>query len=187
VVLALPEPATAPGFVKAMWRYARGVALAAQERTDEAANEIAAIEALERHEDLAKLAGAGIPGPEVLRIAREVLSGRIAQVRGNSAAAIAAFERAAALQDGLAYMEPPYWYYPVRQSLGAALLTAGRVSEAEEAFRAALRRAPGSGWALFGLMEAAKARGDSAAAQGAEARLAKAWIGERRLLDLKRL
>ena len=187
VVLALPEPGNAPAFVKAMWRYARGVALAAQERTDEAANEITAIEALERHEDLAKLAGAGIPGPEVLKIAREVLTGRTAQVRGDSAAAIAAFERAAALQDGLAYMEPPYWYYPVRQSLGAALLTAGRVSEAEKEFRAALRRAPGSGWALFGLMEAAKARGDSGAAQDAEARLAKAWIGDRRLLDLKRL
>jgi tetratricopeptide (TPR) repeat protein len=84
-------------------------------------------------------------------------------------------------------MEPPYWYYPVRQSLGAALLMAGRADEADEAFRAALRRAPNSGWALFGLMEAAKARGDAAAAQDAEARLAKAWIGDRRLLNLKRL
>jgi tetratricopeptide (TPR) repeat protein len=186
-ILALPAPENAPSYVKAMWRYARGVALAASERTDEAANEIAAIEALEPQEDLAKLASAGIPAPDVLKIAREVLGGRIALTRGNSSAAIAAFERAAALQDGLAYMEPPYWYYPVRQSLGAALLLAGRATEAEEAFRAALRRAPNSGWALFGLMESAKSRGDSAAAQEAEARLAKAWIGDRRLLDLKRL
>ena len=186
-VLAFPAPENAPSYVKAMWRYSRGVAFAAKGRTEEAANEVAAIEALERQEDLAKLVSAGIPGPDVLKIAREVLSGRIAQVRGDSSAAIAAFERAAALQDGLAYMEPPYWYYPVRQSLGAALLMAGRVNDAEEAFRAALRRAPGSGWALFGLMEAAKARGDTAAAQEAEARLARAWVGERNLLDLKRL
>ena len=84
-------------------------------------------------------------------------------------------------------MEPPYWYYPVRQSLGVALLSAGRVDEAEEAFRAALRRAPNNGWALFGLLQAAKARGDVAAAQEAEARLAKVWIGDRSLLDLSRL
>src|SRR4051812_24782679 len=122
-----------------------------------------------------------------LQIAREVLTGRIAQAKGDLPAAIAAFERAAVLQEGLAYMEPPYWYYPVRQSLGAALLAAGRVTEAEEAFQAALRRAPNNGWALFGLMEAAKARSNGAAAQDAETRLAKVWVGDRSLLELKRL
>ena len=66
-------------------------------------------------------------------------------------------------------MEPPYWYYPVRQSLGAALLLAGRADEAEQAFQAALKRSPNSGWALFGFMEVAKARGDKAAEQDAEA------------------
>ena len=84
-------------------------------------------------------------------------------------------------------MEPPYWYYPVRQSLGAALLAAGRVTEAEVAFRAALHRAPNNGWALFGLREAAKARGDGPAAQDAEARLIEVWVGDRSLLELKRL
>src|SRR3982751_4660882 len=170
-VLALTVPDNAPTYVKAMWRYARGLALVAQGRADEAANEIGAIQALEGEDDLAKAASAGIPGPDVLQIAREVLTGRIAQAKGDLPAAIAAFERAAVLQEGLAYMEPPYWYYPVRQSLGAALLAAGRVTEAEVAFQAALQRAPNNGWALFGLTGAAKARGDSAAAQDAEARL----------------
>jgi len=170
-----------------MWRYARGITFVSQGRTDNAENEIAAIRALEGADDLAKAAGAGIPGPAVLGIAREVLGGRIAQANRDLPAAIAAFERAAALQDGLAYMEPPYWYYPVRQSLGAALLAAGRPAEAEEAFRAALRRAPNNGWALFGLAQAAKARGDGAAAQDAEARLDKVWVGDRSLLELNRL
>ena len=67
---------------------------------------------------------------------------RVAQQQGRHEAAIGQFETAAALQDGLAYTEPPYWYYPVRQSLGAALLQAGRVSEAEAQFQAALKRAP---------------------------------------------
>jgi len=186
-VLALTVPDDAPTFVKAMWRYARGITFVSQGRVDNAENEIAAIRALEGADDLAKAAGAGIPGPAVLGIAREVLGGRIAQSNRDLPAAIAAFERAAALQDGLAYMEPPYWYYPVRQSLGAALLAAGRLAEAEEAFRAALRRAPNNGWALFGLAQAAKARGDSAAAQDAEARLDKVWVGDRSLLELNRL
>ena len=186
-VLALTAPDNAPTYVKAMWRYARGLALVSQGHPDNAANEIAAIQALEGEEDLAKAASAGIPGPDVLKIAREVLTGRIAQAKGDLPGAIAAFERAAALQDGLAYMEPPYWHYPVRQSLGAALLAAGRAAEAEEAFQAALRRAPNNGWALFGLREAAKARGDGAAEQDAEARLGKIWVGDRGLLELKRL
>ena len=34
----------------------------------------------------------------------------------------AAYQEAVAVQDGLPYTEPPYWYYPVRQSLGAVRL-----------------------------------------------------------------
>jgi tetratricopeptide (TPR) repeat protein len=185
--LALTVPDNAPTYVKALWRYARGIAFVSLGRLDDVANEIAAIQALEGEDDLAKAASAGIPGPDVLKIAREVLTGRIAQAQGDLPAAIAAFERAAVLQDGLAYMEPPYWHYPIRQSLGATLLMAGRTTEAEAAFQAALHRAPNNGWALFGLVEAAKARGDGAAAQDAEARLTGVWVGDRSLLELKRL
>lgn len=185
-VLSLPVPDNAPTYVKAMRHYARGAALISKGRTDEVQAEISAIESLAGAEDLAKAAAAGIPGPEVLTIAREVLTGRMAMARGDPGAAIPAFERAAVLQESLAYMEPPYWYYPVRQSLGAALLMTGRLDEAEQAFQAALKRAPNSGWALFGLMEVAKARGDTAGRQEAEALLTKVWIGDRSVLDLKR-
>jgi hypothetical protein len=34
-----------------------------------------------------------------------------------------------ALQDSLPYMEPPYWYYPVRQSLAVAGLRSRRLAE----------------------------------------------------------
>jgi cytochrome c-type biogenesis protein CcmH/NrfG len=75
---------------------------------------------------------------------------------------------------------------------GAAIAWSGvahgsRVDEAEQAFQAALKRAPNSGWALFGLVQVAKARGDKSAEQDAEARLSKVWIGDRSVLDLKRL
>lgn len=84
-------------------------------------------------------------------------------------------------------MEPPYWYYPVRQSLGAVQLSMGRVDEALAAFEAALSRAPNNAWAIYGLKEAAAAKNDAAAVAAAEARLARTWVGDPNLLELKRL
>jgi hypothetical protein len=98
-----------------------------QGRPDEVPAEIAAIESLAGAEDLAKAAAAGIPGPEVLTIAREVLRGRITVAKGDAIAAAQAFERAALVQEALVYMEPPYWYYPVRQSVNR-LFTCMRTS-----------------------------------------------------------
>ena len=101
--------------------------------------------------------------------------------------AVTYFEKAAELQDGLPYMEPPYWYYPVRQSLGAALLKAGKLDEAEEQFEASLKRAPANGWSYYGLMEVYKAKGDAQGASDAEAAIAKSWTGDRKLLQLPNL
>jgi tetratricopeptide (TPR) repeat protein len=186
-VLALPHPDKVPPYVEAIWHYARGVAFARLGKLDDAAGEDKAIEQIGQQDSVTGLAHAGIPAPEVLAIARDVLAARMAQVRGDLVAAAAAFERAAARQEALNYMEPPYWYYPIRQSLGAVLLAAGKVDDAERAFQAALRRAPNNGWAIYGLIEVAKARGDGAGQKEQEARLARTWIGDRDLLDLKRL
>jgi tetratricopeptide (TPR) repeat protein len=186
-ILALPEPATAPSYVKAMWHYMRGVGLAQAGRLDEAAAEAQAIAALGAKDDVVALAAAKIPGAETLEIARQVVIGRIAQAKGDASRAAVAFEAAAELQEGLPYMEPPYWYYPVRQSLGAIHLSMGRVEEAQKAFEAALRRAPNNAWAIYGLKETAAAKGDAAAMAAAEARLARTWVGDPQLLELKRL
>jgi tetratricopeptide (TPR) repeat protein len=185
-VLAMTVPDNAPSYVKGIRHYARGSAYASQGRLEQVLNETTALGALEEQEDFAKGTAAGVPGPQVFQIAREILNARVAQAQNDLETAIASYRRAAELQESLPYFEPPYWYYPVRQSLGAALLRAGRNDEAEQAFRAALERAPNSGWALHGLAETAKARGDQAAAQDAEARLVRIWVGDRRLLDLSR-
>jgi len=84
-------------------------------------------------------------------------------------------------------MEPPYWYYPVRQSLAVALMQAGRLDEAEEQFQRALKRAPGNGWSWYGLAELYKARGKADQASKLEADLAKTWIGDRQQLELSKL
>jgi tetratricopeptide (TPR) repeat protein len=107
--------------------------------------------------------------------------------QGDSKAAIAFFEEAATLQDGLRYTEPPFWYYPVRQTLAAALLQAGRLDEAEAQFKRALERAPNNGWSYYGLSRVYAAQGNAAAAKQAEENLAKTWIGNRSLLQLSKL
>jgi tetratricopeptide (TPR) repeat protein len=187
VVLALRAPGDDLPFVKAMWHYARGVAYAARRDFVAGKAEANAIDTLERTADFSLLKSAGIPASEVLQLARAVIEGRLAQAEGDSNKAIEWFEQAAALQDALPYTEPPYWYYPVRQSLAAALMQAGRLGEAEEQFRRALVRAPNNGWSYYGMLELSKARGDAAAAQRAEAELAKTWVGDRRQLQISKL
>jgi tetratricopeptide (TPR) repeat protein len=186
-VLALADPGDAMPFVKAIWHYARGVALVARGDPAAARAEADAIAAIDRTGDFSAFKRENIPSNEVLQIATQVLHGRIAQAERNYAAAIERFSQAATLQAELPYMEPPYWYYPVRQSLGAVLLQAGRLEEAEKEFEQALRRAPNNGWAYYGLVELAKARGNAAATKKAEDALAKIWAGDRGALQLSKL
>jgi tetratricopeptide (TPR) repeat protein len=186
-ILALQAPGDGIPYVKAMWHYARGVAQVARRDFTAAASEGNAIAMLERTADFAVLNASGVPAQDVLKLARTVIQARMAQAQGDTNAAIARFDEAAALQDMLPYMEPPYWYYPVRQSLAAALVQAGRLAEAEDQFQRALKRAPNNGWSYFGLAELYKARGNADEARKAEAELAKTWIGDRKLLQLSNL
>jgi len=186
-ILALPDPGDAIPYVKAIWHYARGVAHAARHDPSAASSEANAIEAIERNADFTLLDASGVPARDVLKLARTVVLGRVAQAQGDFGAAIGQLEQAASIQDALPYTEPPYWYYPVRQSLAAALLQAGRLAEAEDQFRLALKRAPANGWSYFGLRELYKQRGDSAAADKAEADLARTWIGDHQLLQISNL
>jgi tetratricopeptide (TPR) repeat protein len=186
-ILALPDPGDAIPYVKAMWLYARGVALAARRDfagASAAANEI---ENLGRSADFKLLNDSNVPAQDVLRIARTLIVARVAQAKGEYRTAVVQFERAAALQDALPYTEPPYWYYPIRQSLAAALLQAGRYAEAERQFQRALSRAPSNAWSYYGLAELYKARGNATAARKAEAALGRTWIGDRTLLQISNL
>jgi tetratricopeptide (TPR) repeat protein len=186
-ILALPDPGDAIAYAKGIWRYARGIAYVAQRNFDAAAAEANAIAALAREADFSLLKASGVPGQEVMNLAQSVIQGRIAQAQGNFTAAIDHFQQAAAIQDRLPYMEPPYWYYPVRQTLAAVLLQAGRPQDAEDQFMRALKRAPANGWSYYGLSQVYKARGDASAAGQAEAELAKTWIGDRAILQLGNL
>ncbi len=186
-ILALPDPGGKFPFVRAMWHYARGVAYATQGQVERARREAAKIAELHQKTGNDYPADLAPVAPDVLRIARHVVEGRIAQAEGDAERAVKEFEVAIAIQDALPYLEPPFWYYPVRQSLGAALLAAGKPEEAEAAFQRSLEQFPKSGWALYGLMQAQQAQGKTAAAQETEQRFKQAWAGDAKELDLKRL
>lgn len=185
-ILALPAPGPGLPYVEGLWHYARGIAYAAGGDEANALREAASIEQLQQS-DFSDLAQAKVPAKEVLQIANLVIRARTAQEKGDLDGAAKLFRQAAVLEDGLAYMEPAYWYYPIRQSLGAVLLQKGDTEGAEQAFRASLNRVPNNGWALYGLSEVYKKRGDDKRAAATEQLLSKAWAGDRDELSLERL
>lgn len=187
VVLALPAPAEDLPYVKAMWHYARGTAFAAKGDNEAAMAEARAITELRETADFAALVSGGVPAPDSLALARHSVLARVAQADGDLQNAVREFEAAAEIEATLAYMEPPYWYYPVKQSLGAVLLMAGETERAEDVFRSSLATAPNNGWACFGLMQVHKARGEAREVEELQKRLDRTWAGTRELLDLRRL
>lgn len=177
-ILAQSAPPAQQPYPRAIWHYARGLALLARDQPEAAAAELAALSTLADEPALKSLwlSSSNTAAP-VLAIARDVLRGELAARRGDIDGAVAALEQAIAGEDALGYMEPPDWALPVRQSLGAILLEAGRAADAEQAFRADLKTWPENGWSLRGLQQAllAQRRVDEAAAVGARFDVAWQW------------
>ena len=175
-ILAEPKPVHETLFTRAMWHFARGSALAAQGRFDQAVAEGAALQAIAADAALAKMPQFSLNPPDkIVAVAVEVLDGDIAARQKQFDRAIAHFDRAIRLEDGLTYTEPPDWHAPVRHSLGAVLLAAGRPAEAETVYWDDLRRNRENGWALFGVHQALVAQGKRDEAALVEQRLKKAW------------
>jgi predicted Zn-dependent protease len=169
-ILDEPLPPPAQRYATAMAHYARGVASARLGRGVEARAALDTVRAIE----------VAVPADDfrkALTLAGLALEGEIALSARRPAEAVAMFRRAAAIEDGLGYMEPPTWYYPIRHSLGRALLEAGKPAEAEREYREDLRRFPDNGWSLTGLSQALAAQGKEREAATARARHAEVWKG----------
>lgn len=186
-ILAIPAPGEGLPYVKGLWHYARGVAFAEKGDAADARKESAAIQRLRKTGEFDALNEALVPAQDVLQIASHVVEARAAQASGDLKRAANQYRQAIALEDNLAYMEPAYWYYPVRQSLGAVLLQQGDSEGAEKAFRDSLNRVPNNGWALYGLSEVYRKRGDARRVQATEELLSQAWAGTREQLSLNQL
>ena len=114
-------------------------------------------------------------GKSLLEIAKAHLAGEMAARDGKIDEAVAQLQAAIHAEDQLVYDEPPAWYMPVRQRLGAILLAAGRPVQAEKIFREDLDRRPENGWSLYGLAQSLRAQNKLKAAEKIDERFERAW------------
>ncbi len=175
----LKEPAPpADRPVMTAWRhFARGVALARKGQVDQAtAEQTQLVASIARVPDSALFGGTGLESARnVLDIARLVLTARIAAARGTNDAATTFWRQAVAGADRVAYDEPPVWFYPIRESLGAALLQSGRPADAEQVFREDLTRHPRNARSLFGLRESLMQQNKTSDAAWVDSQFKEAW------------
>jgi tetratricopeptide (TPR) repeat protein len=174
-LLTLPPPAESLKLTTIVWHYARACAYAAKGDLEHARADqqlfLAGLTHMPAETPVGTLNTAG----QLFAVARELLEGRMAAAAGDRAAAIPHYEAAARAEDALAYDEPPAWYYPVRESLGGALLADGNAIKAEQVFREDLKNTPRNGRSLFGLWKSLEAQGNRAAAARARADFERVW------------
>jgi tetratricopeptide (TPR) repeat protein len=186
-IMTLAEPDRNLPYIHMAWRYARGTALAGRGDVQGASRELAEIERILRTTDYKPFDAWKIPAQDVTRIAAHVLRARIAQAGKDFDTAVRELEAAIKLQDALPYMEPAYWYYPVRQTLGAVMLMKGDTRAARDTFGESLARMPNNAWALYGLEQAYAREGKKREAKAVEARFRAAWSGGKESIELARL
>ena len=175
-VLAMPPPPPELPYSRAIAQYAHGVALAAKGRFAAAQAMLDSVKQAANGTQAYAAVGWATPSTN-LQIATHALAGEIAARRNALPDAIAHFTEALKLEDAQLYTEPPDWYYPIRHSLAAVLIKAGKPTEAERLYREDLQRFRESGWSLFGLVQALRAQAKHAEAAQVEERLKKAWAG----------
>lgn len=173
-ILAEPRPPPGLPLALAFWHFTRATALTALNRVDEARRETLTFRetaaAVPKDRSFGNNSAA-----DLLAIATHVLEGETAAQTGRLDDAIASLQEGVRLEDNLRYDEPPDWIQPVRHTLGAVLMRADRLAEAESVYRADLLKYPGNGWSLYGLSRALHRQGKHAAARNVERQFRKAW------------
>jgi tetratricopeptide (TPR) repeat protein len=178
-ILKIPQPDPAMKTTTVFWHFARGMALASAGKVNEAEAEYKIVSAAEAATppDVVFAMPANNKAKDIMKIAEDVLGSKIAMAKKDNAAAISMLTEAVAVQDSLKYGEPPDWFFPVRESLGTALLMNGDTPGAETIFRADLDRNPRNPRSLFGLREALKAQGKDYDAGFVQKQFEASWRG----------
>jgi tetratricopeptide (TPR) repeat protein len=164
-------------FVNAMWRYGRAVSFARRGQLDRARAEVKQMHALVGDPSLTLDIGgtSGTSLKSLVQLAAHVAAGELAVAERRWDEAVRELQTAIDMQDAQRYYEPAPWHYPVRQSLGAALMAAGRSREAEAVYLEDLRRNPENGWSLYGLSKSLELQNRPVEAAAAAARFRRAW------------
>jgi len=150
--LALPMPDAKATVATTLFHFGRGVAHAALGAVADAERDAAAFQAAKQRVPADATIGYN-PASAVFLVADLVLEARLAAARKQLDSAIRAWEKAVAAEDALSYDEPADWFYPTRESLGAAYFKARRFAEADKTFREDLERNPENPRSLFALWQ----------------------------------
>jgi tetratricopeptide (TPR) repeat protein len=185
-ILKMPKPNPEMKTTTAFWHFARGMALASKGKIAESEAEQKSVSEAEANtpEDMIFAMPVNNKAKDVLKIARDVLSAKIALAKKDNAGAIALLQNAVTVQDTLKYSEPEDWFFPVRESLGAALLMNAENAGAEKVFREDLDHHPRNPRSLFGLQQALKAQGKEYDAAFVQKQLQTSWKGGNTQLKL---
>jgi tetratricopeptide (TPR) repeat protein len=185
-ILKLPPPDANLRIAKTMWHFARGMAFAAAGKLPEGEAEYKAVTGgLQSTAPDETFAMSPNKTRDILEIASDVLAAKLAMARKESSQAIAQLQDAVARQDSLKYAEPPSWFYPVRESLGAAMFLDGQLPEAERVFREDLQRNPRNPRSLFGLLQVLRSSGRSYDAGFVQVQLDGKWKSDIHQLNLR--
>jgi len=175
-ILAAKPPAPTRLLQTTLFHFAHGAALAATGKVAEAEADLAAAKAITAKLPKDAMIGPSNSAADLAAVAIADLTGRIAEAKGDTAGAIAAFTAAVAAEDHLGYNEPPDWLMPERERLGAVLLKSGRHADAEKVFRADLAKYTGNPRSLYGLYRALEGQRKYAATE-TKTQFEKAWAG----------
>jgi tetratricopeptide (TPR) repeat protein len=186
-ILAMRAPDARLPYPTAMRHYARALARAQQRNRIGFEQELAKLRAIRTSDALQPMIEQGAPAGDLLDLAETVARARWAGAHARWDEAARLYREAIVIEQKMPYIEPPFWYFPVHQSLGAILYRAGRHREASEAFTTALAQSPNNGWALYGLAASERALGRRDEARTASSAFKKAWSGNRAWLRMDRL
>ncbi len=174
-VLAFPEDLAEFKYSKGIRHYARGTAFAATGDVDKAKAELLGIPSLIKSDEVARIVRASNPATTLLKIAQALLEGAIHEAEGKYDSASASYKTAVSFQDTLPYMEPPFWYYPTRQSLAKSLMLEKKYAQAEQTYRDDLEFYPKNGWSMFGLAESLAAQNKTEEAENVKQKAKNIW------------
>jgi len=171
------------------WHFARGMAFASKGKLNEAEAEYRIVSEAEKATPADQIFQMPVnnKAKDILKIAENVLGARLALAKKDNAAAVNILRDAVAVQDGLKYDEPPDWFFPVRESLGAVLLMSGDAKGAERVFREDLQRNPRNPRSLFGLQQALKTQDRTYDSWFVEKQFRSSWKGGEQQLKIEDL
>jgi tetratricopeptide (TPR) repeat protein len=178
-IMAMKQPDSSMQITTVFWHFARGMAQASKGKIDQAEAEYKIVSEAQKAtpEDLPFAMPVNNKAKDVLKIAESVLAAKIALAKKDTDGAVTHLQEAVAIQDTLKYNEPQDWFFPVRESLGAAMMMKGDAPGAEKIFRDDLDRNPRNPRSLYGLREALKKQGRDYDAGFVEKQFKTSWKG----------